>query len=59
MRTISDSPGTILNASTFTPKGEGRDKGPEKIFEEIVAENFPNMEKGILKYRKYSEYHIG
>ena len=22
-----------------------REKGPEKIFEEIIAENFPNMEK--------------
>lgn len=22
-----------------------RDKGPEKIFEEIIAENFPNMGK--------------
>ena len=27
------------------PEGEERDKGTEKIFEEIIAENFPNMEK--------------
>ena len=27
------------------PEGEEREKGPEKIFEEIVAENFPNMGK--------------
>ena len=27
------------------PKGEERQKGPEKIFEEIIAENFPNMGK--------------
>ena len=25
--------------------GGERDKGPEKIFEEIIAENFPNMGK--------------
>ena len=25
--------------------GEERDKGPEKIFEEIITENFPNMGK--------------
>ena len=30
------------------PEGEERDKGPEKIFEEIIAENFPNMEKESL-----------
>ena len=25
-----------------------REKGPEKIFEEIIAENFPNMGKEIV-----------
>ena len=29
------------------PEGEEREKGPEKIFEEIVVENFPNMGKEI------------
>ena len=29
------------------PEGEERQKGPEKIFEEIVVENFPNMGKEI------------
>ena len=29
------------------PEGEERQKGPEKIFEEIIVENFPNMEKEI------------
>ena len=29
------------------PEGEDRDKGPEKIFEEIIVENFPNMGKEI------------
>ena len=27
------------------PEGKGREKGPEKIFEEIRAENFPNIGK--------------
>ena len=27
------------------PEGEEREKGPEKIFEEVIAENFPNMGK--------------
>ena len=29
------------------PEGEEREKGLEKIFEEIIVENFPNMEKEI------------
>ena len=27
------------------PQGEEREKGPEKIFEEIIVKNFPNMGK--------------
>ena len=30
------------------PEGEEREKGPEKIFEEIIAENFPNMGKEVV-----------
>ena len=30
------------------PEGEEREKGPEKIFEEIIVENFPNMGKEIV-----------
>ena len=30
------------------PEGEEREKGPKKIFEEIIVENFPNMEKEIV-----------
>ena len=30
------------------PEGEEREEGPEKIFEEIIAENFPNMGKEIV-----------
>ena len=29
------------------PEGEDREKGPEKIFEEIIVQNFPNMGKEI------------
>ena len=28
------------------PEGEEREKGPEKICEEIIIKNFPNMEIG-------------
>ena len=29
------------------PEGEGKEKGPKKIFEEIIVKNFPNMGKEI------------
>ena len=32
---------------TGVPEGEERGKGPEKIFEEIIVENVPNMGKEI------------
>ena len=33
---------------TGVPEGKEREKGPEKIFEEIIAESFPNMGKEIV-----------
>ena len=30
------------------PEGEGREKGPKKIFREIITENVPNMGKEIV-----------
>ena len=33
---------------TEIPEGEERDKGPEKIFEAMIDENFPNMGKEIV-----------
>ena len=30
------------------PEGGEREKRPEKIFEKMIAENFPNMEKEIV-----------
>ena len=51
MKTAQETSGTTLNAPTFTlygsQKKEKREKGPEKIFEEIITENFPNMGKKI------------
>ena len=38
---------------------EGKKKGYEKIFEEIIVENFPNMEKEIVKSKRHKESHIG
>ena len=37
------------------PEGEEREKGPEKIFEEIIAENFPNMGKEIVNQVQEAE----
>ena len=34
----------------WAPEGEEREKGPEKIFEEIIDENFPNRGKEILNH---------
>ena len=40
-------------------EGEEREKGTEKIFQEITAENFPNMGRNhSLKSRKHNEYHM-
>ena len=33
---------------TGVPEGEKREKGTEKIFQEIIAENFPNTGKELL-----------
>ena len=41
------------------PEEEEKKKGSEKIFEEIIVENFPNMGKEIVKSRKCRESHTG
>ena len=41
------------------PEEEEKKKGTEKIFEEIIVENFPNMGKEIVKSRKRRESHTG
>ena len=51
MRTVSQTSGTTLNAPTFEiggPEEEEKKRGTEKIFEEIIVENFPNMGKEIV-----------
>ena len=41
------------------PEGEEREKGTEKIFQEMIVENFPKWERNhSLKSRKHNEYHI-
>ena len=30
------------------PEGEEKEQGPEKIFKEVIDENFPNMGKEIV-----------
>ena len=41
------------------PEEEERKNGYEKIFEEIIVENFPNMEKEIIKSKRHKESHTG
>ena len=42
------------------PEGEEREKGAENIFENIIAEKFPNLGKEtVTKSRKHREYHTG
>ena len=41
------------------PEEEEKKKGYEKIFEEIIIENFPNMEKEIVKSKRHKESHTG
>ena len=45
---------TTLNIPTLIIQGSRRrNKGPKKIFEEIITENFPNIKKETLKFRKH------
>ena len=61
MRTVSETSGTTLNAPTFeligVPEEEEKKKGPEKIFQEIIVENFRKMGKEIVKSRKRRKSH--
>ena len=38
---------------------EEKKKGYEKMFEEIIGENFPNMAKEIIKSNRHKESHTG
>ena len=50
MRTVSETSGTTLNHQYSNYRGPRRreKKWSEKIFEEIIVENFPNMGKEIV-----------
>ena len=41
------------------PEEEQKKKGYEKIVEEIIVENFPNMKKEIVKSKRCKESHTG
>ena len=41
------------------PEEEEKKKGTEKLFEEIIVENFTNVGKEIVKSRKCRESHTG
>ena len=41
------------------PEEEEKEKGTEKIFEEIIVDNFPNMGKEIVKSRKRRQVRTG
>ena len=42
------------------PKGEEREKGPEKIFEKIIAESFLNMgKKAVTQVQEVQRVHRG
>ena len=48
MKTIKDSLRDFWDNIKRVPVEEEKKKGTEKIFEEIIVENFPNMGKEIL-----------
>ena len=66
MKRIEDSLRDLWNNIKHTniriiqvPEEEEKRKGTEKIFEEIIVENFPNMGKEIIKSKKHRESHTG
>jgi len=45
---------------TGVPEEEEKKKGYEKIFEEIIVENFPTWKrKQSIKSKRHKEYHTG
>ena len=47
----------IKRGSRSHQRGSRRRREKEKIFEKIIAENFPNMGKETVKLRKHRESH--
>ena len=48
LRDLWDNIKCTNNITIGVPEEEEKKKGTEKIFEEIIVENFPNMEKETL-----------
>ena len=48
-----------VGAFNVVPEGEERKKGPEKIFEEVIAENIPNTGKEIVNQIQEAESQEG
>ena len=62
LRIVSETSGTVPKAPTSELNIQRRreEKGYEKIFKEIIVENFPNMEKEIVnKLKRHKESHTG
>ena len=62
MRTVSDLWDNIkcTNIQIIeVPEKEEKKKRHEKNFKEIIVENFPNVEKEIVKSKKHKESHEG
>ena len=65
MKRTEDSLGDIWDHIKQTNIGvigipeEEKKKGYEKIFEAIIVENFPNMEKEIVKSKRHKECYTG
>ena len=66
MKRTEDSPRDLWDNIKCTniriigvPEEEEKKKGYEKNFEEIIVENFPNMEKEIVKCKRHKESHTG
>lgn len=48
LRGLKDNTKRMNTCVIGVPEGEVQEKGSKKIFEEIIAENFSNMEKEIV-----------
>ena len=63
MRTVSETSWDNIKCNNIriigVPEEEEKKKRTEKIFEEVIVENIPNMGKEIVKSRKGREFHTG
>ena len=59
LRDLSDNIKCTNIQITGVPEEEEKKKGYEKIFEDVIVENFPNIEKDIVKSKRHKESHTG